>query len=54
MSHLVVFTILFHLIWDRGRQGIVLKLIKNDYFNVFFAVWVLFPKFLSSLKRGLY
>ena len=44
----------FHLLFDRCQQGGVLKRTKNDHFQVFLTVWVLFPKFLGRLKSGLW
>ena len=40
VPHLVACTIVFILFDDRDWQGGVLKLMKNDYFLVFLAVWV--------------
>ena len=37
-----------------GRLSEVLKLIKNDKFIVFLAVWILFLKFSGRLKSSLY
>ena len=52
--HIVACTMVFNLLCDRGHQGEVLKLMKDDLFLVFLTVWVLFPKFLGMLKSGLY
>ena len=50
VSHLAASPVVFILFYDRDWQGGVLKLMKNDHFLVFLAVWVLFP---SSLWGGL-
>ena len=51
--HVFPYTMDFNLLWDRGQQGGVLNPPKNDQFQVFLAVWVLFPKFLGRLRGGL-
>ena len=51
--HAVACLIVFLLFHDRDWQGVLLKLMKNDHLLVFFAVWVLFPKFLGRLRCGL-
>ena len=33
--------------YERGEQGGVFKVMKNDHFLLFLAVWVFSPKFLS-------
>ena len=38
---------LFFLFPERGWQGAVFKVMKNDHFLVFLAVWILFSKFLG-------
>ena len=43
----------FHLLRDRGQQGGVLKLMKNDHFLVLLAVWFIYPRFLGRLKGSL-
>ena len=48
MSHVVACPIVFALIYERGCQGRVFKVIKNDLFLVFLAVSGLFPKFLAG------
>ena len=53
VPHLVASPIVFILFYDRDWQGGVLKLMKNDHFLVFLAVWVLFPMFLGRLRSGL-
>ena len=45
--------ILFILFYDQVWQREVFKLMKNDHFVVFLAVWGLFPKFLGRLRSGL-
>ena len=39
--------VLFISFYERGWQGGVFKVIKNDRFLVFLAAWVLFPTFLG-------
>ena len=39
---------------DPDSQGRVFKIMKNDCFLVFLAVWVLFPKILGRLRSALY
>ena len=48
VSNLVVFATVFVLFYERDWQGEVFKVIKNDHFLVFLAVWGLIPKFLRS------
>ena len=38
--HIVACPIVFILLYDRDRQGVLFKLMKNDHFFVFLAVWV--------------
>ena len=52
--HVVAFPVDFNLLCDRGQQGRVLKPRKNDHFQVFFAVWVLFLKFLCRCRGRIY
>ena len=47
VSQVVACQIVFILFYERGWQGGVFKVIKNDRFLAFLAVWVLFPKFLG-------
>ena len=47
VSHIVVCPIVFILFYERSCQGGVFKIMKNDHFVVFPAVWVFFPKFLG-------
>ena len=47
VSDAVVFPIVFILFYDRDGQGGVFKVVKNDNFLVYLAVWVLFTKFLG-------
>ena len=54
MSHVVACVIVFSLFDERGWQGGVFKVMKNDQFLVFLAVWVLFPEFFGRLRNGLY
>ena len=53
VSHVVAYQIVFILFYERSWQGGVLKVMKNDYFLVFLAVWVLFSKLLGRLKNNL-
>ena len=39
----------FYLLCDQGQQGGVLNPTKNDQFQVFLAVGVLFPKLLGMI-----
>ena len=48
--HANAYTILFILFYEQDWQGGVLKLIKNDHFSVFLAVWVFLPNFLGRLR----
>ena len=41
----------FNLLCDQGQQSRVLNPTKNDQFQVFLAVWFLFPKFLDRLSH---
>ena len=41
----------FDLICYRYQLGGVLKLMKNDDFLVFLAVWAFFPMYLGKLKN---
>ena len=43
----------FLLFYECGWQGVVLKVIKNDHFLVFLAIFVLFLKFLGRLSGDL-
>ena len=54
LPHVVLSPIVFILFYERDLQGGVLKVIKNDHFLVFLAVWALFPKVLGGLRSGLY
>ena len=45
--HVVACPIVFFLSYERGWQGGVFKVIKNDHFLVFLAVWDVFIKFLG-------
>ena len=51
--HIVGCPIVFIWFYNREWQGGVLKLTKNEYFLVFLAVWVFFPKSLGRLGSGL-
>ena len=53
-SHLVAFAIIFIFFHERGWQGAVFKIIKNDHFLMFLAVCVLFCKFLGRLRIELH
>ena len=46
-----IFIILF---FDRGREGGVLTLVKNDHFLIFLAVCFFFLRFLDRFRSGLY
>ena len=45
VSHIVARPIVFNLFYERSCQGGMVKIMKNDHFVVFPAVWVLFPNF---------
>ena len=47
VSHIVARPIVFTLFYERSCQGGMFKIMKNNHFVVFPAVWVLFPKFLG-------
>ena len=51
-SHSVVSPIDFLVFYQQVWQGEVFKVMKNDHFLVFLAIWVLFPKFLGRLSIG--
>ena len=51
--HVVACPIIFILFDDPDWQEGVLKLMKNDHFLVFLAVWILFPKVLGRLSSFL-
>lgn len=53
MSNVVASSIVFNFFCERGRQGGVLKPMKNYNFYVFLAVLVLSLKFLGRLKSDL-
>ena len=53
LLRVVAFPIVFILFYGRNWQEGVFKVMKNDHFFVFLAVWVLFPKFLGRLKGNL-
>ena len=38
---IVAFSMVFIMLWDRQKQGEVLKLMRNDQIYVFLALWVL-------------
>ena len=48
VSYVVPSSMNFNLLCDRGQQGGVLKPIKNDHFQVFLVVWVLFLMLLGK------
>ena len=52
VSNLVVFATVYFVLWAR-LQAEVLKVIKNDNFLVFLAVWGYIPMFLGKLRSGL-
>ena len=54
LTHRVACPIVFILFYERGWQGGVLKVMKNDHFLGFLAVWVLSPKFLGSWRSNLW
>ena len=54
VPHVVACPMDFNLLCDRGQQGGVLKLTKNGHFQLLSAVWILFLKFLHSLRSGIY
>ena len=47
LSHVVAFAVAFILFCEPGFQGGVFRIIKNDNFFEFLAVWLLFRKFLG-------
>ena len=53
LRHEVACPMGFDLLCDRGQQGGVFKPTKNDHFQIFLAVWVLFPKFFGRLRGEL-
>ena len=53
VSNVVMCPIVFVLFYRGDWQEGVFKVIKNDHFLVFLAVWVLFPKFLGRLSGDL-
>ena len=53
-SHEFACPIIFIFFDDPDSQGRVFKIMKNDCFLVFLAVWVLFPKILGRLRSALY
>ena len=53
MTHAFVFSMVFNLLCDLGRQGGVPKFMKNDRFKVFLAVWFLFHKVFWQVKKWL-
>ena len=53
MLHVVACLIAFLLFYEGGWQEGVFKVMKNDCFLVFLAVWVLFPKFLGRCRSSL-
>ena len=53
VPHLVACPIIFILFDNQDWQEGVLKLMKNDHFLVFLAVWGFFPKFLGTLRGDL-
>ena len=50
----VLWLILLVFLGGRRRQWRVLKLKKSSQLRVSFAVYVLFPKFMNSVKNGFY
>ena len=54
VSHAVVCTMGFNLLFDRGQQGGGLKPTKNNNFQVFLTVWVLLLRFLGRLRSEIY
>ena len=54
MWHLIECPMVFMLLCFWSRQGGVLKLMKDDHFLVFLAVWLLFIKSLRRLRSSLY
>ena len=53
-SYAVACPIVFILFYEQSWQGVMFKVLKNDYFSVVLAVWVLFPKLLGRLRSALY
>ena len=54
MWYVIACPMVFSLLSNRGRQGGVLKLLKNHLFMYFLAFGSFFSKFLGSLRLGLY
>ena len=54
VSNAVACSIVVVVFYEQGFQGGMFKLMKHVNFLVIVAVWVLFPKFLSRLRSGLY
>ena len=50
VSNLVAFAAVFILFYQWSWQGGGLKVIDNDLFLVFLAIWGLIPKFLERLR----
>ena len=53
MSHEVALPVVFIFFYDRDGQRGVFKVVKNDNFLVFLAVWVLFSKFFGQVTEWL-
>ena len=45
VSHAAALPIVFVLFYERGWQGGIIKVMKNDHFLIFLAVLIVFPKF---------
>lgn len=54
VPHVVACLMDFNLFSDRVQQPGVLKPTKNDHFQIFLTVWVLFLKFSGRLRSGIY
>ena len=48
LLHVVAFPTVFVLFYERGLQGGVFKVIKNNHSLVCLAVWGLIPKFWAG------
>lgn len=54
VPHVVACLMDFNLFSDRVQQPGVLRPTKNDHFQIFLAVWILFLKFWGRLRSGIY
>ena len=54
LSHAVLLTFVFILFYERRWQGGMFKVMKNDFFQYFYAFGSVSPMFLGRLRSGLY